>query len=110
MVKLEIIKKFTNGSNTVFTMEPEFDELDFYIDSKIEKIDINNDNEYKEEDHLNKAKENIKNIYLEIKSKLLKINSSLIFNPQKYYISIRSTKNIVYIKIRQKKIRLISTA
>jgi len=107
MVKLEIIKKFTNGSNTVFLMEPEFDELEFYIDSTIEKTNTINNNDYSEDDHLNKANDQIKEIYQEIKSKLLKINPSLIFNPQRYYISIRDSKNIVFIKIRQKKIRFI---
>jgi predicted transport protein len=107
MVKLEIIKKFTNGSNTVFSMDPEFDELDFYLDSTIDKNEAINNSDYNEEDHLNKAKEQIKEIYSKIKSSLLSIDASLIFNPQRYYVSIRSTKNIVFIKIRQKKIRLI---
>jgi predicted transport protein len=107
MVKLEIIKKYQNNSNIVFTMEPEFDELDFYIDSTIEKANTTDSSDYKEEDHLSKAKEEIKEIYSEIRSRLLKINPSLIFNPQRYYVSIKSTKNIVYMKVRQKKIRLI---
>lgn len=107
LVKLEIIKKFTNGSNTVFSMDPEFDELDFYLDSTIDTKETINNSDYNEEEHLNKAKEQIKEIYLKIKSNLLSIDGSLVFNPQRYYISIRSTKNIVFIKVRQKKIRLI---
>jgi predicted transport protein len=107
MVKLEIIKKFTNGSNTVFSMDPEFDELEFYLDSTIDKNETINNSDYSEEDHLNKAKDQIKEIYTKIKHDLLSIDSSLVFNPQRYYISIRNTKNIVFIKIRQKKIRLI---
>lgn len=107
MVKLEIIKKFMCGSNIVFSMEPEFDELDFYIDSTIDNINTINNSDYKEDDYLSKAKDNIKEIYFEIKSKLLAVNPSLVFNPQRHYISIRNTKNIVYIIIRQKKIRLI---
>jgi predicted transport protein len=107
MVKLEVIKKFTNGSNTVFSMDPEFDELDFYLDSTIDTNETINNSDYNEEDHLNKAKDQIKEIYLKIKTNLLLIDSSLVFNPQRYYISIRKTKNIVFIKIRQKKIRLI---
>jgi len=107
MVKLEIIRKFTNGSNTVFSMDPEFDELEFFIDTTIEKGNTVNTNDYSEDDHLNKANEQLKEIYYEIKSRLLKINPSLVFNPQRYYISIRDSKNIVFIKIRKKKIRLI---
>jgi len=102
-VKLEIVKKFINGSDVVFVMEPRFDEIGY--------LDLTNINEtydgYTEDEHLDKAKEPIKEIYYELKSKLLKIKSSLIFNPQKFYISIKDKKNIVYIKIQQKKIRII---
>jgi predicted transport protein len=74
-------------------------------------ITINNINVasrvYKEEEHLNKTEDQIKQIYLEIKSRLLAINPSLIFNPQRYYISIKNKINISFIKIRRKKIRII---
>jgi predicted transport protein len=118
-VKLEIIKKFKNAGNVVYTMEPEFDEIEFFMDEEIEKLDKNagidtagidasgNNTSRKEEDHLNGIKESIREIYTKLKSELLALNNSLLFNPQKYYISIRNPKNIVFIKIRQKKIRLI---
>jgi hypothetical protein len=37
----------------------------------------------------------------------LSIDDKLIFNPQKYYISIKGPKNIAFIKFRSKKIRFI---
>jgi predicted transport protein len=107
MVKVEIIKKFVNDSNAVFSMEPEFEEIDFYIDGAIDKSSAGSSNDYSESDHLAKAKAEVKEIYSTLKSKLLSIDSSLVFNPQRYYISIRNTKNITFIKIRQKKIRII---
>jgi predicted transport protein len=107
IVKLEIIKKFKNDSVVVYSMEPKFDELEFYMDTEIERENPENDDNYEESSHFNKIKEQIKEIYARLKSDLLLLNSSLIFNPQKYYISIKNIKNIVYIKIRQKKIRLI---
>jgi predicted transport protein len=108
-VKLEIIKKFVNGSTTVYSMEPEFDELEFYMDTEVENDNADTvvEDGYDENDHLNKKNDTIKEIYNELKRRLLAINNTLKFNPQKYYISIRNNKNIVYIKIRQKKIRLI---
>ena len=113
-VKLEIIKKFKNTGNVVYTMEPEFDEIEFFMDEEIEKLDKHAgidtsgiDTSYTEEDHLSGTKESIREIYAKLKSELLALNNSLLFNPQKYYISIRNPKNIVFIKIRQKKIRLI---
>lgn len=108
-VKLEIIKKFKNGTNTVYSMDPEFDELEFYVNDDIRNEETTSENEdgHEENVHLNKAKGEIKEIYIKLKGKLLTLNPALIFNPQRYYISIRTGKNIVFVKIRQKKIRLI---
>jgi predicted transport protein len=106
-VKLEIIKKFMNNTNTVYSMDPEFDELEFYVNENIEKEGTAADSEYQENDHLNRTKDTTREIYTKLKEELLSINPSLIFNPQRYYISVKNNKNIIFIKIRQKKIRLI---
>jgi len=106
-VNLEIIRKYRSNSATVFTMEPEFDEIEFFIDNEIKNDDLDSAVNYNESDHINNKKDDIKKIYYGFKEKLLSINNSLIFNPQKYYISIKNNKNIVYIKVRQKKIRFI---
>jgi len=60
-----------------------------------------------EEFHLKGINNGIKDIYLKIKDELLKVNNDIIFNPQKYYISIIHNKNIAYFTFRKRKIRLV---
>ena len=59
--------------------------------------------------HLEDVSPLIKQLYNKIKSFALKLDKNLIFNPQKYYISIRSKKNIAYIKFRSKKLRILTS-
>ena len=40
---------------------------------------------------------NVKKVYKEIKSMVKSIDKTLVFNPQKYYISIKSDYNIAYL-------------
>jgi predicted transport protein len=49
----------------------------------------------------------LKAIYNKLKEEINKLAPNLLFNPQKYYISIRYNKNIVYIEPRKKKFRLV---
>ena len=108
MVKNLVIKKYVNGDNEIFTMEPEYEAIDYIPDTT--NLDEEEDTgiKYSEEFHLEGVKEKVKLIYNEIKDKTLSINKALIFNPQKYYISIKYNKNIAYLQIRKKKIRLIA--
>ena len=48
-----------------------------------------------------------RDLYFGLKESILKVNDELIFNPQKYYISIRNKKNIAYIKFRKKYIEIV---
>jgi predicted transport protein len=63
--------------------------------------------QYSEEFHLEGSDESVKRIYEHLKNLVHKVDKSYIFNPQKYYISIKGTKNIIFLKIRKKKIRMI---
>ena len=110
MVKKLILKKFVNNNEVIFTIEPDFENIDYpNIESveKIKKIEEIEDVEYTEERHLEGIKEEIKDVYNEIKKELLNINENLVFNPQKYYISIIHDKNIAFFKIKKKKVRLV---
>ena len=46
-------------------------------------------------------------IYYKIKAVACSANDNLVFNPQKYYISIKTNKNIAFIKGRNKKVGFI---
>lgn len=101
-VKQICIKKYKNGSQEIYDINPEFNDIeDAYINEELEQP-------IKDEDfHLTNTSENVKNIYNEIKNQMLSYNSNLIFNPQKYYISIKSDKNFAFIKVRKQKIKIV---
>jgi len=106
MVKLVLIKKFINNSDAIYTMHPDFENIEFAgIENEISAD--TEDVEYNENYHFDGSSEVVRQIYGELKTDLLKADSNLIFNPQKYYISIRKDRNIAYFNIARKKIRLV---
>lgn len=108
MVKLIFIKKFFNESDIIYIMHPDFANIEFAeIENEI-SADVE-DFEYNEEYHFEGVSETVRKIYNEIKTDLLKSYPDIIFNPKKYYISIRKEKNIAYFTTRKNKIRLIIT-
>jgi predicted transport protein len=107
LVKFLEIRKFTSGTDTIYTITPDFENIQ-YIDvtespQDVEEVTVL----ISEEFHLEDVSPAVKDIYREIKKIALNIDSSLIFNPQKYYISIKKSKNIAFIKFRTKKIRFV---
>jgi len=106
MVKIILIKKFVNNSDTIFTMHPDFEYIE-YAEIENEISADSEDVEYNESYHFEGVSETVRQIYAELKTDLLKANSSLIFNPQKHYISIRKNRNIAYFCIARKKVRLV---
>jgi len=62
---------------------------------------------YSEEYHLDSVSTLSKEIYGKIKAIASGLDDSLVFNPQKYYVSIKANKNIAFIKVRNKKVRFI---
>lgn len=107
MVKHIIIKRFVNNGETIYTMHPDFENIEF-ADIENETLEENDDDDgYTEEQHFEGVSDNIKQIYSDIKADLLKADPSLIINPQKFYISIRKERNIAFFKIRRKKIVLV---
>lgn len=106
MVKLILLRKFVQNGEIIYTINPEFENIEF---AEIENEVVTNTTglEYTEEYHLEGVSETVRQIYLQIKNELLKINPVLIFNPQKFYISIKKTKNVAFFKIGRKKIVLV---
>ncbi|MCP4179726.1 MAG: hypothetical protein GY756_18360 [bacterium] len=106
MVKIQVIKKFITTEDEIFTMEPEFEAIEFSMDKSADEVD-KQDLNISEDFHLENKPDDIKKIYNEFKFLILDINDNLRMNPQKYYISIINERNIAFIKIRKKKIRFI---
>lgn len=104
IVKKIIFKKFIHGENVIYLLEPDFRRIEFAGAESVDKIEPK---EYSEEFHLEDVSDEIKNAYFSIKEKLLELNPELVFNPQKYYISVVYGRNIAFFKIKKKKIRLV---
>lgn len=108
LVKFLEIRKYVSGKNTIYTITPDFDTIQ-YVEPSID-VDEPPDEGivYTEEFHLEGVSEGTKDTYQKVKEITLEKDSGLVFNPQKYYISIRAAKNIAYIKIRKKKVRFVA--
>lgn len=106
VVKLILIKKFTNIGETIYTMHPDFENIEFAElgdDILVDAEDII----YNEEYHFESVSEKVRQIYCSLKADLLTVSPYLIFNPQKHYISIRKDKNLAFFITGRKKIRLV---
>jgi predicted transport protein len=106
MVKQLQIKKYTNAGDAIFTMHPDFESLE-YVGAEVESTSDSEKKEYSEEYHFDGVADILKKVYAQLKAELFKVNQALIFNPQKYYISIVQDKNLAFFKIRKKKIALV---
>jgi predicted transport protein len=96
MLKTIIIRKYESEGETSYPMSPAFADLLKNDKSKPEVVKST------EEDHLNACSEMSRNIFNEIKSALLKTDSSIEFNAKKIYISLRKGKNLAFFHLRKK--------
>lgn len=86
----------------MYDVEPEFRDIeDTYLSEDVELQTTN------EDFHLANKNDVVKCIYEKIKTQLSKYNNNLVFNPQKYYISIKSSTNFAFLKFRKQKIRIV---
>jgi predicted transport protein len=109
MVKVMIIKKFTNDGEYIFSLYPDFENIEYADADTIDKVEKSERVEYTEEYHLEGIDGKVKSAYFKIKESLLLYNGSLIFKPKKYVISIAYNRNIVHFQFRKKYIRLVVT-
>lgn len=104
MVKLLILRKFFNKNDFMFTIDPEFEDIEYIQTEGVKATEVS---DFSEEFHIEGVSDEVKNVYIAIKNQLLKINTNLRFNPQKYYISIVYEKNIAYFKFRKRKLGIV---
>jgi len=107
MVKIIILKKFVSGVSTIFSLDPEFENVDYSYVTKAVDETTSKTTEYTEEYHLKEVNSEVSKIYGTIKANTLKINENAKFNPRKYYIAISVGKNIAFFQFSKKKIRLV---
>ncbi|MGD2088485.1 MAG: DUF5655 domain-containing protein [Candidatus Aminicenantes bacterium] len=108
IVKVTIVKEYTSEGGSILSISPDFENIEIVdITSDDDKPDVQG--RYTEEFHLERVNPDIKEIYSLIKTGLSEAIPGLIFNPQRYYISLKKKKNFAYIKLRKKKIRIVVT-
>jgi predicted transport protein len=107
MVKVLILRKSTNHDEIIYSLDPDFEKIEYAGADSVAKVDQSGEIEYTEEYHLEDVNKEIKEAYYKIKEGVLKANSSLITNPKKYYISIVHNRNIAFFQFSKKKIRLV---
>jgi predicted transport protein len=106
MVKHIVLKKYSDGNESVYHLEPDLEILEIVGDEQAPE----GKTKYDEAHHTDGINDTIVSIYRELKDRVLKINPNLIFNPTKFYISIRGRKSYAFIKMNNKKMTLIPMA
>jgi len=111
LVKILKVKKFTNEAESLISVEPDFVDIRYAPDAEIEKEEAVGEElskpKYSEEYHLDGISDSTKQIYSAIKNHILKNYPNAVFNPQKYYIGIRTDRNLAFLKLRKKKLRAV---
>jgi predicted transport protein len=106
MVKVEILKQYINNNGKIiYTLTPDFEEIPFGQPAVISEAE--EEQVYTESYHLEGVDEKIISIYEQIKNAILSFDSKIKVNPQKYYISLRKTKNFAYIMLTKSKMHIV---
>ena len=104
-VKVEILKQYTANGKTIFTMNPDFEDIGFNEPPTQEEAE--DQEKYTESFHLEDVEKSIVGAYERIKDGIAKLDSSIKINPQKYYISLRKNRNFAFIKVKKKKLHIV---
>lgn len=107
MVKIITIKKFCNCDDIMFSIDPEFNDLEYSYQQASSPAMVEQP-EVSEEFHLEDVSDHVKEIFHAIKQRMLQFKPSLIFNPAKHYISIRDKKAVAYLQFRKKKLVMVT--
>lgn len=107
MVKLEILKQYTTGTETIFTLNPDFEDIALIEEPTKQTEREGQTEKYTEAYHLDGVSLNIIKVYEEIKNSATKIDPDIKVNPQHYYISLRKNKNFAYIRIKKAKLHIV---
>ncbi len=103
LVRKVVIRKFSDSNEIIFQMEPDFEILEIGGDENV----LDKPTNYDESHHTEGIPDEILSLYNELKSSLLNINGDLVFNPTKYYVSVRTNKNVSFIKLTKKYLRIV---
>ncbi len=100
------LKRYSSNGDTFCTLSPAYTELhqkEKVVKEKVVKEKI----PATEASHFEGVSDEIKNVYRIIKDDLLKFDSHLQFNPQRYYIALKKDRNLAFFHFRKNKIDLV---
>jgi len=108
MVKVQIINHFRHNNNDILSVEPPFQNLVFEdaVSPSPDK-DTSKPSQYTEEFHLQNRLPEIVAIYEKLKQTFSDVKATLRFNPTKYYIGVIDAKQIAFMLLKKKGIRLV---
>lgn len=110
ILKLALLKEYKNGNDKIIALSPEFENIETVDIAMDDDSDISRYNKFSEEYYLDGKPQEIKDIFFQLKEKLQGAIPDIIFNKQRYYISLRKTRNFGYLEIRKKYIGLVAIA
>lgn len=106
MVRVIEIKKFKSQSDVILSVDPEFENIAFAYEEP-GTDGVGEGVQYDENYHLEGVSEAVKEVYSHLRSVMEATDDSFVFNTQKYYVSIKGKKNVAFIKVRKKKLRIV---
>jgi hypothetical protein len=107
IVKVLILKQFSYKDETVYSLIPDFNDIQYTDAETLGSKQSSKVFYLTEKEKVEQTSESARKAYYKIKEELLKINDEIIFNPQRYYLSVSFVRNIAFFKFPRKKIRLI---
>ena len=102
IVKIEILKQYSAKGRTIFTLNPDFEDIELVEPLPQEEIK----EKYNENFHLEGVAEDEQKAYQVIKDNILKLNPNIKINPQHYYVALRDRKNFAYLYFGKKKLQI----
>jgi predicted transport protein len=104
IVQVEILKHYTASEKSILALSPDFEDIGRLTEGPKEGQD---EGKYSENFHLEDVDKGIVATYERIRDQMIRLDSGIRINPQKYYISIRKKKNFAFISLRKKKMSIV---
>jgi len=107
MVKVIVLKKFIQDNEAIFSMEPEFENLEYSFVAQVNQSDIGVHYNFDEKYHFENVSEFVRSAFFKIRDALIIKREDIKFNIRKYYIAMALERNLAYFQFSKKKIRLV---
>ncbi|MGD0423072.1 MAG: DUF5655 domain-containing protein [Candidatus Bathyarchaeia archaeon] len=105
IVTVEILKKFSASPHTIFTLTPDFENIeDITLGESSRREETG---KYTEAFHTEDVEKSVISAYEAIKAAMTKLDPGIETNPQKWYISLRKNRNFAFMKFRRKKMHIM---